>query len=232
MPRTALPVDRTKFEQAIQEVEANGPLATQSALFAAIAEKYNTLDANCKINPAISRLRVEGWAIAVKTLKARNFKKNGSAKSIIPDPLPPAKPVEPTKGISANKQRRMLASGSCGCGFLNVFAPAWECPVKLTGTDPDTVAKWAEKVMDAGHKLQRHYSPAALKYYVRHFYELQSEDWQTVVDNLLSLNNRKNVEDEGIVEDEQYVEDEGIVEDEQYVENEDDFSDLEEEPIS
>ena len=218
MARTALPVDRDLFEQAVQEVEANGPLATQSALFFAVAEKYNTLDTVNKISAPVAKLRIEGWNIPIKTAKARIFKK--SETSVVPNPSP--KPVEEVvpKVVSVEKQRRMLASGSCGCGFSNVDTPAGECPAKLVGIDEESVAKWAEKIIAAGHKIQRHYNLAALKYFVRFFYEINSQEWRTVINQLMSITDKPY---DTTLEDEELGED--------TLDGEDDFSDMDEEPL-
>lgn len=231
MARTALPVNKTLFEQAVQEVEGHGPLATQQALFIAVADKYNTLDTGCKISAPVAKLRIEGWTIPIKTAKARNFTKTKKTDSIVPDPVP-AKKSEPKVStdepkVSVEIQRRRMASGSCGCGHLNIVAPAWACPVKLTGTDRETVAVWAGKVVDAGHKIARHYSPTALKYYVRHFYDLESEDWRTVVGHLASISDMGTVP----CQTGDYDEDEEFEEDTHDEAEQDDSADLEEEPL-
>ena len=199
MARTALPVDRKLFEQAVTEAEANGPLSKQSELFAVVAEKYNALDSANKISPAVAKLRIEGWAIPLKTEKARVFKKSNDnqekpktekaekVESVVPEP------VDAPKGVSVEMQRRMLATGSCGCGFMNIIAPAGHCPVKLTGTDEETVTKWAAKVIEAGHKIARHFSMRAVKYYAREFFDCyeEPEKLRTVLQHLESIGDKE-----------------------------------------
>ena len=239
MPRTALPVDRNLFEKAVQEAEANGPLSKQSELFTVVADKYNATATN-KISPAVVKLRIEGWQIPIKTAKARVFTKGGekpakTEKSVVPEPTVP---VPSNPGVSVEIQRRRLASGSCGCGHLSIIAPAGHCPVKLTGTDRETVLKWAEKVVEAGHKIARHYTMKAVKYYAREFFDCydEPEKLRTVLAHLESIQDTTlslpeddiddNVDD---LENEEEVEVEKPVNPTQTGKDEDDFSDLEEE---
>jgi len=191
MARTAIPVDRTLFEQAVQQAEVNGPLSTQSELFVAVAEKYNALAPN-PISSAVAKLRIEGWELVIKTAKARIFKKGNkeeTEKSVVPEPAkksaPPIEDDAP-KGVSVEMQRRRSATGSCGCGFMSIIAPAGWCPVKLTGTDEESVKVWARKVVEAGHKIQRHFTLVALKYWVSQFYE-RGEDRRTICQHLTSI---------------------------------------------
>jgi len=64
--------------------------------------------------------------------------------------------------------------------LLRVSTPAGECPHKLKGFDYDTVHEWAEQVRAAGRDNGRYYTLRALVYFVRHFYDLQSEEYATV----------------------------------------------------
>lgn len=55
------------------------------------------------------------------------------------------------------------------------------CPVKLTGTDEATVHEWVERVIRYGHREKRsHYAESALRYFVRCFYDLFSEEYKEV----------------------------------------------------
>jgi hypothetical protein len=67
---------------------------------------------------------------------------------------------------------------------LLVIAPSGECPVKLTGTDAETVIAWAKKVIDAGQKEELFYSPAALRHFARYFYDVFSGEYAIFCDNL------------------------------------------------
>lgn len=51
-----------------------------------------------------------------------------------------------------------------------IIAPSGECPVKLTNTEPTTVAQWVEDVLNYGYRKNIIYSLFALKYYVSYFF--------------------------------------------------------------
>jgi hypothetical protein len=53
---------------------------------------------------------------------------------------------------------------------MNVFAPAGSSPAKLDSTDRDAVVAWHDKVMEAGHREGKHYSPHALRYFVANYH--------------------------------------------------------------
>ena len=219
MARAALPVNKKIFEQAVQEAETNGPLANQSALCVAVAEKYNLLDSDCKISPAVVRLRLDGWKIQVKTLTRPKMKSTDKPEKI-------EKPVS-EKPISAAKALKIAYSGSCGCGHMVVDGPAGDCPANLNGIDEESVSKWAAKVIAAGHTKSLHYSVKALKYFVRKFYEYNSPEWRTVVNILLSLADKATSQYEEISEHRES--DEHVVYGKS--DEDDDFSDLEDEPF-
>lgn len=89
------------------------------------------------------------------------------------------KPSEMEIEASRAKQR-------CGCSCLLILAPAGACPVKLTSTDPDHVADWANNVISTGHQQGKHFSPSAIRYYVRTFYDMGSPEYDEVI-NVLAL---------------------------------------------
>ena len=61
------------------------------------------------------------------------------------------------------------------------------CPVKLTGTDEATVHEWVEKIITWGHRnANGHYSPDALRYFVREWYDIFGEEYATVVRHIAS----------------------------------------------
>ena len=78
MARSATKIDRSKFETAVKNAEANGPLTTLALLFMAIAKQYCILivnDADLQpITSAIVKKRLEEWQIPVKTGPGRTNK--------------------------------------------------------------------------------------------------------------------------------------------------------------
>jgi hypothetical protein len=63
-------------------------------------------------------------------------------------------------------------------GFRSVYTPAGFCPVKLQATTFEAVGEWAEKVLSAGERNQINYLPPALKYFLRHSFEIYSKEWR------------------------------------------------------
>jgi hypothetical protein len=76
-------------------------------------------------------------------------------------------------------------------GFRSVATPAGFCPAKLQNTTFEAVGEWAEKVLSAGERNQIHYLPPALKYFVRHSFDIYSKEWReavTVLNEWVSIN--------------------------------------------
>lgn len=75
-------------------------------------------------------------------------------------------------------------AASYGRQGMLVTTPAGDCPVKLKDTNYEAVSEWAEKVMNVGQEQGKTYAPSALRYYVRHFYELNTREYALVCENL------------------------------------------------
>lgn len=69
--------------------------------------------------------------------------------------------------------------------LLPIEIPAGACPVKLKDTSPEAIVQWAEDVISKGQAIGKQYLPAALRYWVREFYEMFGADYIKVV-NFLS----------------------------------------------
>lgn len=80
MARTPVAVDRAKFEAAVVNAEANGPLKNLGLLYGAIVKHYTilTIDDNelKPISAAIAKDRLSEWQIEVKTDAGRKSKPN------------------------------------------------------------------------------------------------------------------------------------------------------------
>jgi ribosomal protein S14 len=98
-----------------------------------------------------------------KTVEVR--KKRVSRKGAAPEP------VEETP-----REKTVIPAGYT----TNVIAPAGKCPVKLKGTDKETVLDWAAKVRAHGAERGDFYSTYALKYYVRYIYNVFSDEYKAV----------------------------------------------------
>lgn len=73
-----------------------------------------------------------------------------------------------------------------------VATPAGDCPLKLTGTDSDTVDNWAQRLIIHGQKEGLDFTTKALKYFVRHIYEYGSDNHYKVCCILDDLNPGKD----------------------------------------
>lgn len=58
----------------------------------------------------------------------------------------------------------------CGCDNMLIYTPQGSSPAKLDAADEESVAAWHDKVMEAGHAKGRHYSPAALRYFLARYH--------------------------------------------------------------
>lgn len=73
------------------------------------------------------------------------------------------------------------ASGTRGRYTNRVYTPAGACPVKLVGSDQQTVLNWANQVRAVFEKKDSFLRPEGLIYYVSHFYAHSSQDYKQAV---------------------------------------------------
>lgn len=59
-----------------------------------------------------------------------------------------------------------------------VATPSGKCPVRLSSTEREDVELWAHSVVAKGEDEGIYYSPSALKYFVREFYDMYKVDDQ------------------------------------------------------
>ena len=64
-----------------------------------------------------------------------------------------------------------------------VTIPSGKCPFKLEGTDPDSVIIWTKKIHEWSPPGVT-YSQEALRYWVRHTYDINGTDYKKAVDSL------------------------------------------------
>lgn len=70
---------------------------------------------------------------------------------------------------------------------LDIVIPSGKCPVKLEGTDEDSVLDWAVSVKMHGRRHNRNYGFSALSYYARQFYPIGTEEHNQIKLELMSL---------------------------------------------
>jgi acetone carboxylase gamma subunit len=105
--------------------------------------------------------------------------------------LPPLPPL-PAKSLAAVRTK------FSGYRLRYVDVPAGECPVKLGGTDRDSVATWRSKLIDSGIEKNMMYTAQAVRYFARYCCGLDDEDRKTVVSLL------EEIAEEEIAEEEEY----------------------------
>ena len=70
-------------------------------------------------------------------------------------------------------------------GIRIVYTHAGKCPCKLDRVDREGVIEWANAVMESGMKQSLKYTPEAIKYWTRHFFDYDSAEHVAVCQILL-----------------------------------------------
>jgi RNA polymerase subunit RPABC4/transcription elongation factor Spt4 len=89
--------------------------------------------------------------------------------------------IDNTDSETASTTTSPKASGTRGRYTNRVYTPAGPCPVKLVGSDQQTVLNWANQVRAAFEKKDSFLRPEGLVYYVSHFYAHSSQDYKQAV---------------------------------------------------
>jgi len=103
-------------------------------------------------SPATIKTRIESWNIQIKTQPGRK------TKSVL----------------------HRLSKSANSLNLNAVTTPAGACPIKLKGTDFNTVKDWAHDVRKHGEMEGVFYLPQALAYFSRQFYDILSNEYLTV----------------------------------------------------
>lgn len=72
-------------------------------------------------------------------------------------------------------------------GQVKITTPAGNCPVKLKAFDDDSIQAWCQEVVNHGSTCSRQYGAEALKYWVREFVDIQSQEYHRVCDVIVNL---------------------------------------------
>lgn len=64
--------------------------------------------------------------------------------------------------------------------IILTYTPAGECPAKLKATDRNSVMEWVDRIAESGEKTGHKYMPEAIKYWVRHVYDMNSKEYKEV----------------------------------------------------
>lgn len=64
--------------------------------------------------------------------------------------------------------------------YTTIITPSGPCPVEFSGDMRD----WVQRVIDAGHSIRKHYQPAALRYWLRQFFDIHSAEHKQKIGEL------------------------------------------------
>lgn len=62
--------------------------------------------------------------------------------------------------------------------------PAGKCPVKLQSTKKEDVIEWAEEIYSIGLRNNINYLPSAIIFFAQQFFNIFTEDYQTVCNHI------------------------------------------------
>jgi hypothetical protein len=173
-------VDQQVLTTVLQEIYAQHPTGKIPNLFAQVAEAY-AAKTGTGVSAITLQKRAEQWNLERPEVKATEpaYVSNLS-------PAPTSKFDRPI-AVDVASSRHYQA---CGCHGLNVMAPAGDCPAKLPDTELASVEGWVNRVIEAGHKRGLHFGPSALKYFVRQFYDLGSDNYHLVCSHVEEIFSR------------------------------------------
>ena len=150
-------VDQGELEAAIDLVEEKGALPNLSSLYSQVSEAMGGTP-----SPQVVKARIKIWRIEVKTQPGRKKKEKVAAHQ--PPPVP-----------------------SMAQKMDYIYTPAGKCPYKLTGSDTATVKQWANEVHSHGITQKIWYSPEALCYFSRQFFDISTPEYDGVKEIVKSL---------------------------------------------
>jgi hypothetical protein len=76
-----------------------------------------------------------------------------------------------------------------------IAIPAGECPVKLRSTTLEEVTVWCEEVVSCGKANNLSYLPSALMFFAQQYFDIFSEDYKLVCENIKSIFRIDDVEE-------------------------------------
>lgn len=65
-----------------------------------------------------------------------------------------------------------------------ILTPAGKCPIKLKSLAPEDMEAWHDELQDYGLRLHITYSKDALRYWLREFVDIHSQDYKTACETL------------------------------------------------
>jgi hypothetical protein len=106
-----------------------------------------------------------------------DFKEAKATQAVAPSPNPVVVKKEEGQAKPAVNSRML------GCRY-SITAPAGACPHKLASTDPEAIDEWADRVRVEFNKESKFLTLSGLIYFVHHFYDMFSPEYQMVRSHL------------------------------------------------
>jgi hypothetical protein len=92
--------------------------------------------------------------------------------------------VRRTRKTGVNPPAEKKSAPDYSGGLSRVYAPAGKCPFDLESTEFDAVREWSGKVRESGEAKRNFYTVNALKYYVRYYYGVFTDEYKVVAEHL------------------------------------------------
>lgn len=110
---------------------------------------------------------------------------SSSSSSLKPAPMP----ARCSSSSSSSSLESVVPETTTLMPFRGIVidTPAGICPAKLFSTEPTEVREWARAVLEAGAEESKRYSLRALKYWVRHYYDMYTAEWELACSILDSI---------------------------------------------
>lgn len=111
-------------------------------------------------------------------------KKDTPRPVVVPEPVQVDEPEETEPSEPSFVPRRSNPMDGCR---ISIVVPAGECPATLKSTDIEAVQIWAQKVRQHFRESKEFLKLRGLRYYLRYFYDIGSDEFNLCKQHLLAL---------------------------------------------
>jgi len=192
--REKLIVDEAKLREVIADIEDKRTFDKLNDLWNAVAEtEWAKAHTPRPLSASVVYQRVQEFGIETKTKPARNRTKSSDSneieltESVAPNADDGVLPTTREVTVRVNDAMSIYNSGIRRFRNMGLtVVPAGACPHKLTATDEATVEAWCRKVVATMAAQRQQIAPSGLQYFARQFYDIFSEDYKTVSENILA----------------------------------------------
>jgi len=183
-----LEVSKEDFQKIVDEIEAKQTFEKLGDLWDAVAEtKWAKEMTPRPLTAAVAYQRAKEFGIVTKTQPARKTRQSQETSVDAEGNVVESRPV---MRMAPDYTDRMNMGVTQLSGHRMVSYPSGEAPFHLKGTDAETVGKWAKEVVAYFRKRYEQMLPTALTYFARHYYDVFSEEYKTVVGHIAALRDK------------------------------------------